>query len=313
LSTSTSSAAERRATRPLELEVEPPSPYALPRFAGEDRVMRVHGGIATRLLRVEGSPVLVRAWQPGRGRVALRAERPAAGSLSLPSPGGALGGPAGPEQLARALERMRFALAVDDDLGEFYRRFRRDPLLGPLIRRRPHLRPARRPWAWEALAWAVVKQLIETGRAARIQRRIVGRWGLRLGGQRGTTLRDVPPAELIAGRAPAELEALGLSPARSIALAAIARQVAAGRCDPAEPQADRRFLSIPEIGPWTVQCLGLYGRGEPDSLPAGDLMYLKLVGRLARLGRRATVEEVEEFFEPYRPFRGLAAAWTHIL
>jgi len=47
-----------------------------------------------------------------------------------------------------------------------------------------------------------------------------------------------------------------------------------------------------------------------DSLPAGDLIYLKLVGRLARLGRRATVEEVEEFFAPYAPYRGLAAVWS---
>ena len=70
------------------------------------------------------------------------------------------------------------------------------------------------------------------------------------------------------------------------------------------------MLAVREIGPWTVQCLGLFGRGDPDSLPAGDLIYLKLVGRLARLGRRATVEEVEEFYAPYAPFRGLAAAWT---
>jgi 3-methyladenine DNA glycosylase/8-oxoguanine DNA glycosylase len=314
LSTFTSSVAERRPARPLELELAPPSPYALPRYGGEDRVMRIRDGVVARLLRVEGSPVLVRAWQPGRGRVTLRAEALATDSVALPPPGDSEApAPAGPEQLGLALERMRFALGVDDDLGEFYRRFRRDPLLGPLIRRRPQLRAARRPWPWEALAWAVVKQLIESGRAARIQRRIVGRWGLRLeaGGEAG--LRDVPPAGLIAGRAPAELEALGLSPARSIALAAVARQIAGGRCDPGEPYADARLLAIPEIGPWTVQCLGLYGRGEADSLPAGDLMYLKLVGRLARLGRRATVEEVEEFFDPYRPFRGLAAVWTHIL
>ena len=86
--------------------------------------------------------------------------------------------------------------------------------------------------------------------------------------------------------------------------------IAGGHCDPAEPAGDRRLLSVREIGPWTVQCLGLFGRGDPDSLPAGDLMYLKLVGRLARLGRRATIEEVEEFYAPYAPFRGLAAAWT---
>jgi 3-methyladenine DNA glycosylase/8-oxoguanine DNA glycosylase len=260
--------------------------------------MTVREGIATRLLTVEGGLVVVRAWQPGRDRVALRADPI---------------DPAGPEQLKTAVARMRFALGVDDDLGEFYRRFRRDPLLGPTIRRHPHLRPSRRPWAWEALAWAVVKQLIETGRAARIQRRIVGRWGPRLDrGPRGT-IRDVPPAGLIAGRAPAELEALGLSPARSVALTAVAREIDAGRVAPASPQGDRRLRTIPEVGPWTLQCLGLFGRGEPDSLPAGDLMYLKLVGRLARLGRRATVEEVEEFFAPYRPFRGLAAIWAQRL
>jgi 3-methyladenine DNA glycosylase/8-oxoguanine DNA glycosylase len=299
LSTSTSSVAEpSHRPRSLTVEVAPPWPYRLPRFGGEDRVMTIRRGIATRLLTVDGGLVVVRAWEPSRDRVALRAD-------PIDS--------AGAEQLETAVERMRFALGVDDDLGEFYRRFRRDRLLGPLIRRRPHLRPQRRPWAWEALAWAVVKQLIETGRAARIQRRIVGRWGPRLDwGPRGS-FRDVPPAGLIAGRAPAELEALGLSPARSVALTAVAREIDAGRVVPAAPDGDRRLRTIPGIGPWTLQCLGLFGRGEPDSLPAGDLMYLKLVGRLARLGRRATVEEVEEFFAPYRPFRGLAAIWAQVL
>jgi 3-methyladenine DNA glycosylase/8-oxoguanine DNA glycosylase len=272
--------------------------------------MRVEDGVVARLLRAGESAVLVRAWQPARDRVALRAEPVDPSALAAPR--GLSAPPFRPPtkaELALAIERMRFALGVDDDLTEFYRRFRRDPLLGPQLRRRPHLRPRRRPWPWEALAWAVVKQLIESGRAAGIQRRIVGRWGVRLGAER-RALRDVPAAATIAGRAPAELEQLGLSPARSIALRAVARQIAAGRVCPGERAGDTRLLAIPEIGPWTVQCLGLFGRAEPDSLPAGDLMYLKLVGRLARLGRRATVEEVEEFFAPYAPFRGLAGAWT---
>ena len=139
---------------------------------------------------------------------------------------------------------MRFALGVDDDLGEFYRRFRRDPLLGPLLRRRPWLRPRRRPWAWEALAWAVVKQLIESERAAGIQRRIVGRWGSRLGRER-EALRDVPGAATIAGRAPAELASMDLSPGRSIALRAVAREIAAGRCDPRRPRRRRAAARDP--------------------------------------------------------------------
>jgi 3-methyladenine DNA glycosylase/8-oxoguanine DNA glycosylase len=272
--------------------------------------MSVHDGVLSRLLRVEDSSVLVRAWEPAMGRVRLRAEPVDPADLMAPrslpfSPSR----PAGPAQLRIAVERIRFALGADDDLREVYRRFRRDPLLGPLVRRRPWLRPRRRPWAWEALAWAVVKQLIESERAAVIQRRIVGRWGSRLGPDR-EALRDVPGAETIAGRAPAELASLDLSPARSIALRAVAGEIAAGRVLPGDPATDPRLLAIPEIGPWTVQCLGLYGRGDPDSLPAGDLIYLKLVGRLARLGRRATVEEVEEFYAPYVPFRGLAGLWT---
>ena len=272
--------------------------------------MRVRSGVLSRLLRVGESPVLVRAWEPAQGRVALRAEPvdpdAVAAPAAIPAPPTC---PAGAAELRHAVERMRFALGVDDDLTELYRRFRRDPLLGPVLRRRPWLRPRRRPWAWEALAWAVVKQLIETERAARIQRRIVGRWGARLGAERGA-LRDVPAAATIAARAPAELAAMDLSPGRSLALRAVAREIAAGRCDPADARADRRLLSVPEIGPWTVQCLGLFGRGDHDSLPAGDLVYIKLVGRLARLGRRATVEEVEEFYAPYEPFRGLAGLWT---
>ena len=123
-----------------------------------------------------GSRVRAEAVDPGRGRRAAAGARAPAPRRRRPSS-------------RTAVERMRFALGVDDDLGEFYRRFRRDPLLGPAIRRRPWLRPRRRPWPWEALAWAVVKQLIESGRAARIQRRIVGRWGARLGPRRGAAPR----------------------------------------------------------------------------------------------------------------------------
>ncbi len=290
--------------------MRPPSPFRLPQFSSSDRVMRVGGGAVTRLLRVEDSPVLVRAWQPGAARVVVRAERLDPIAVKPPRAGPALRlRPADRAHLDIAVQRMRFALGVDDDLREPHRRFRHDPLLGPLLRRRPHLRPRRRPWPWEALAWAIVGQLIESGRAASIQRRIAGRWGLRLGDERDA-LRDVPPAGLVAGRAPAELEAMGLSPRRAVALRAVAREIAAGRCDPGDPAADRRLLAIPEIGAWTVQCLGLFGRGDPDALPAGDLAYLKLVGRLAGLGRRATVEEVEAFYAPYAPFRGLAASWS---
>jgi len=292
-----------------EAEVRPPSPYRLPRGTA-DRTLRVRGGVATRLLHVDGSPVLVRAWQPARDRVRFRAEAVAPERVSRPRiemrpcPG-----PAGREQLEEAIAAMRRALWVDVDLSDFHRRFRRDPLVGPLIRRMPGFRPQGRPWPWEALAAAVVGQLIEAKRAALIERRIAGRWGPRLGEGR-EALRDVPGPTAIAGRAPAEIEAMELAGKRALALRRLARDVAGGRCRIESPEGDRRLLAMPQIGPWTVQCLGLFGRNELDSLPAGDLGYVKLIGRLNGGGRRATIPEVEEFYAPYEPYRGLVGALT---
>lgn len=293
----------------VEVEVRPASPFRMPRGSG-DGTLRVDRGVASRLLHVEGSPVAVRAWQPGSDRVLFRAEAVDPAALSVPP---AVAGGKAPradgDQLGLAVERMRFALAVDVDLGEFHRRFRRDPLVGPAIRRLPRFRPKRRPWPWEALAGAIVGQLIEADRAVRIERRIVGRWGARLGDGR-TALRDVPSPATIAGRAPAEIESMDLAGARAVALRRVAREVAAGRCRVETGLTDSRLLAMAQIGPWTLQCLGLFGRGDMDSLPAGDLAYIKLVGRLAGLGRRATVEEVEEFYAPYEPFRGLVGSLT---
>ena len=266
----------------------PPWPYRLPRSGGGDAVMRVRRGIVTRLLHVDGEP-----------------------SSSAPGSGGkarcGFGRMANGREPASGIERMRFALGVDDDYRELYDRFRSDRLLGGAIRRA--LAPAAPPpVAMGGAGLGDHQQLIESSRAAEIQRRIVLRWGSAPAGPDGAMLRDLPTPALIAGRAPAELAAMDLAPARALALIRAAREVAAGRVDPADP-ARRRLLAIREIGPWTVQCLALYGRGEPDSLPAGDLAYIKLVGRLAGLGRRATIEEVEEFFAPYAPYRGLAASF----
>jgi 3-methyladenine DNA glycosylase/8-oxoguanine DNA glycosylase len=306
-----SEALAARGIPPLTVEVTPPWPFRLPRGSGGDATAGIRSGVLCRLLHVADRPVLVRAWQPSRRCVGLRADAVEPGSVFYPPLRGGpqAAEPAGPEQLELAIERMRFAIGVDDDLSDFRASIRGDRLLEPLIRRFPDVRPRRRPWPWEALAWAVTKQLIESSRAAAIQRRIVRRWGPRLGSGRAA-LGDVPGAAVLAGRAPAELEAADLSGGRAVALRRVAAEVAAGRVAPADPRGDRRLRQQPGIGPWTVQCLGLFGRGEPDSLPAGDLGYVKLIGRLLGEGRRASVEEVERFYAPYAPFRGLAGELT---
>jgi 3-methyladenine DNA glycosylase/8-oxoguanine DNA glycosylase len=262
--------------------------YRMP-GGGRDGVLLRTGAVLNRLLHLEEEPVVVRAWSTGSA-VRLRSE---AASQDAASAG---------------IERMRFALGLDHDLSDFHRAFRRDPLVGPAIRRRPWLRPRRRPEPFEALAWAICEQLIESGRAAAIERRLVRRFGRR---SRCGTLRDTPAAALLAGRAPAEIEACGLAGKRAIAMIRVAREVAAGRADLAQHEpAWRRLRTIPEIGSWTLEMLAFEGQGRDDQLPAGDLKYVKLVGRLAGLGRRATEDEVRAFYAPYGEFAGLAGLYS---
>ncbi len=298
----------------------------MPRMTGGDLVIRKHGRWLERLLVLEGEAMIVRVREGVGGEIVFAAEPldpallegPRAGSLRA----------AGEEGLAAGIGRMRFSLGVDDDLRDFYRTFRDDPLLGKTLGDSLHRRPLRRPVAWEALLWAVTEQLIEYRRAARIQRQMIRRFGIRLARDvparrsgarpkaRGTrrppgepALATVPDPAAIAAASPAELEGCGLSARRSIAMVKVAREVATGRVDPEDPGGDRRLLAIPEIGPWTLACLALRGRGEGDALLAGDLAQVKLVGYLKGLGRLAEVEEVEKFYEPYAPWRGLAGEY----
>lgn len=298
-----------RPSEAVEVSVRPSWPYRLPSGRGADGVSRTRDGVYERLLVVEGSHALVRAWANADGTVSVAA-------VGVPDRWLRRGEPRPPVSqaaLEHAVELARHALALDDDLGPFYSRFKRDPLLGGAIRRRPWLRIHRCPDPWEALAWAVTEQLIEASEAARIQRRMIERWGeaIEVPGER-RPLCTVPAAATLADLAPAEITACGLAPKRSAALIRAAREIAAGRCDPSDSADDRRLLAIPEIGPWTIQVLGAKGRGDRDALPSGDLAYIKLVGHLARLGRRSTVDEVETYFEAYAPYRGLAGAFALI-
>ena len=58
-----------------------------------------------------------------------------------------------------------------------------------------------------------------------------------------------PAPAVIAGRAPAELESMDLAAGRAVALRAVAREVAAGRCDPAEPGRRRAAAGDPRDRP----------------------------------------------------------------
>jgi 3-methyladenine DNA glycosylase/8-oxoguanine DNA glycosylase len=307
----------RRAQAPLEVRVEvrPRGAFRLPLRGGMDGVLRRRGRVLERLLHHGEEPVVVRVAQSAPDCVLFgaRADTRAAADYGI--------------------ARMRFALGVDDDLQDFRRRFLRDPLIGPSVRRRPWLRVTRRPEPFEALAWAICEQLIEYERAAAIERRVVVRLGRRRSGWHGgeghdrfgsghtvhvagaseRELRDLPTPATLAGVAPALLQSFDLGGARARTLVRAAREVARGRVDlhhEGHERSWRRLRAIPGIGPWTCEMLALQGQGRYDQVPAGDVGLLKLVGRLRSGGdpyARAEEGEVRAFFAPFGDWAGLAA------
>jgi 3-methyladenine DNA glycosylase/8-oxoguanine DNA glycosylase len=281
----------------LRVEVKPASVYRLPPAGGADGVLRSHGGVLERLLHHGEDPVVVRVAQTAPDAVLFGARAETS------------------EAAEHGVERMRFALGVDDDLSAFYQEFARDRLIGRSLRSRPWLRVRRRPEPFEALAWAICEQLVEFERAAAIQRRIVARFGPRAGSWDGQAdaLRDVPSPATLADAAPAVLESFDLSETRARLLVRVAREVASGRVNlhgAHHETAWARLRAIPGIGPWTVEMLALCGQGRHDQLPAGDLGLLKHVGRRLSGGdprARAHEEDVRSYFAPYGRWAGLAA------
>ena len=172
-----------------------------------------------------------------------------------------------------------------------------DPLLGPLVRRRPGLRI---PGAWDAFECAVRAVLgqqvsVEAGRT--LARRLVARAGEALPRPTEGLTHLFPSPAALAG---ADLAGLGLTSARARALEALARAVADGRLDLRAPadEVTAGLAALPGIGDWTAQYVALRALGEPDAFPAGDLVLRRSRRRRRGVSHRARAR---------RAGRGLAA------
>ena len=232
-----------------------------------------------RLLEVSGTPVPV--------------------SLAIHQGGVRLRAPVGALQEVAGLVRWWFDL--DTDPRPVVDRLGRDPLLLPLVRERPALRPLRHPAGFEATVDTVLGQQV-TLASARL-------FGHRLRTAYSPGLVDglvpFPSARVLAGAPLEELRAaVGLTTARARTVRAVARLFADGfTLGPAtDPVAARHeLLAVPGIGPWTVEYLALRVLGDPDAFPASDAVVRRALGG-------AAAREAEALAEAWRPHRSWATA-----
>jgi AraC family transcriptional regulator of adaptative response / DNA-3-methyladenine glycosylase II len=207
--------------------------------------------------------------------------------------------PAALFQISTAARRA-FDLGADPVL--IAQAFRSDPLLAPLVRRRPGLRI---PGAWdpfECAVRAVIGQGISVAAARTVGTRLVLRLGRSVGrGVDGLTHLFPSPAEI----ATSSLDGLGLTRARTATLVALARAAMDGALDFGAPVEDvtAALASLPGIGEWTAQYVALRSLGEPDALPAAELVLQRLA---APASVPLTPRELTARAEVWRPWRSYA-------
>ncbi|HWQ24860.1 MAG TPA: hypothetical protein VNK94_12205 [Gaiellaceae bacterium] len=197
----------------------------------------------------------------------------------------------------QALAEARFCLALDDDTTEFHRRFARDPLLGPAVRRLHGLRPRRRATMAHAVLRAVCGQLVQAGRARAIERAVIRACGT-----------DPPTRESLARLSPAALTGCGLAGGRAATLARLVRKLDLEGLRSRPPdEALARLGRERGIGPWSVGVIALQGLGRYDTGLVGDLGLVKLLAALR--GSWPEPEETAELLAPYGEWQGLASVF----
>ena len=216
-----------------------------------------------------------------------------------------------------ALEATRRASRLfdaDADPATIAAHLSADPLLAPLVARRPGLRV---PGAWDPFETAVrtiLGQQVSVKAARTLAARLVTRFGRELTDRpasRGLTHLFPRPVDL----ADADVAAIGLPAERAGAIRALAREVARSRLDlgPATSleEAERRLAAIPGVGPWTASAIALRSLGEPDAFPAGDLALRKALAGSAGLPSAAAAEARARAWRPWRAY-ALLHLWTDL-
>lgn len=207
-----------------------------------------------------------------------------------------------PAALLRIVARVRRIFDLEADPAAIVRHFNDDMLIGASARRRPGLRV---PGAWDGFELAVraiLGQQVSVAAASKRAGLLAHQLGEPLALDDDVLDRIFPtPARLAA--APLD----GMPATRARAIQALAQAVATDglRIEPdaAPEELMQRLTSISGIGDWTAQYIAMRALGEPDALPAADLVLLRRAGN----GKPLKPGQLLAQAEAWRPWRAYAA------
>jgi AraC family transcriptional regulator, regulatory protein of adaptative response / DNA-3-methyladenine glycosylase II len=248
----------------------------------------VEGDCYTRAISLEGTQgsVSVRPGEANTLRVGIRIAQ-----LSL-VPG--------------IIARLRRVFDLAADPRAICAHLSKDPVLAPLVAKRPGLRV---PGAWDGFELAiraVLGQQITVTAAVRLAARLVARYGEPLVTPVHGLTHCFPRPEALAK---ADLTKLGMPKSRADTLSAVAAAVVADpdvfRANCGLEEAVQRLRAIRGVGEWTAQYIALRQLREPDAFPASDIGVLRALAN--EQGVRPKADEVLARAENWRPWRAYAA------
>jgi AraC family transcriptional regulator of adaptative response / DNA-3-methyladenine glycosylase II len=211
--------------------------------------------------------------------------------------------------LSSIVTRVRRLFDLGADIQTIDAHLSRDPLLAPLVAKRPGLRA---PGGWDGFELAVraiLGQQVSVAAARRLAGQLVALHGqpVSTGYAGHPGLSHVFPTA--ARLTSAESIGLGMPAARQSSLQALAEAAAA------DPNLFRPFGTIEEVivrlrkirgvGEWTAQYIALRALREMDAFPASDIGLLR--GAAILDGVRSTSASLFDRAESWRPWRAYAA------
>jgi AraC family transcriptional regulator of adaptative response / DNA-3-methyladenine glycosylase II len=211
--------------------------------------------------------------------------------------------------LPAIVTRVRRLFDIGADIETIAAHLSCDPLLAPLVARRPGLRA---PGGWDGFELAVraiLGQQVSVAAARRLAEKLVALHGRRVstGFVGHPSLSHVfPTAERLAC---AESIGLGMPETRQRSLKALAEATVA---DPklfrplgTIEEAVERLRRIRGVGEWTAQYIALRAMREMDAFPASDIGLLRGISMMD--GIRPTSASLLNRAEKWRPWRAYAA------
>ena len=202
-----------------------------------------------------------------------------------------------------AVQRARRLLDLDSDPITIDDHLSRDPLLAPLVTKRPGLRAPGHPDGTELLVRGVIGQQVSVAGARTLAGRIVAAHGEPLAEPVGAITHVFPSAATLA-----ELptDKFGMPRARGAALveacARIASQQLVLDAGSDRTAAVAALQSIPGIGPWTAGYVAMRALGDPDVFLPTDIGVRNALRALGADGSPKSANALAQNWSPWRSY-----------